>query len=160
MRRVSKDRGFLISMIFNMLFRAEWVLIAIILFVVHHFFEKVPLWLGFAALVIWVGYSLIITLVFSLANRMGNAPEVIKENKNPYSGTNNTVTYAGNKSNDDQMCPCCKRYKLNEIGKYEVCPVCNWEDDPVARQDPDYVGGANHLSLNEARAQYKMQNEE
>jgi anaerobic ribonucleoside-triphosphate reductase len=41
-----------------------------------------------------------------------------------------------------------------EVGSYEICPVCNWEDDPVQEEDPSYGGGANVMSLNEARKAY------
>ncbi|ARP50579.1 hypothetical protein B6259_06620 [Ruminococcaceae bacterium CPB6] len=32
-----------------------------------------------------------------------------------------------------------------------VCPVCGWEDDGVQLDEPDLEGGANEMSLNEAR---------
>ncbi|HDR2842196.1 TPA: hypothetical protein QCK30_000632 [Enterobacter sichuanensis] len=32
-----------------------------------------------------------------------------------------------------------------------MCLVCNWEDDPVQAEVHDYRGGANVMSLNEAR---------
>lgn len=47
-------------------------------------------------------------------------------------------------------CPVCKRHYFDEIGGYEICPVCGWEDDPLQRREPDFEGGANELSLNEA----------
>jgi hypothetical protein len=34
--------------------------------------------------------------------------------------------------------------------------VCYWEDDKVQFNDPDYKGGANRVSLNEARANYLL----
>lgn len=40
---------------------------------------------------------------------------------------------------------------LSEVGAYEICEICGWEDDPVQSADPNYVGGANKQSLNEAR---------
>ncbi len=51
-------------------------------------------------------------------------------------------------------CPVCGQFKLNEIGQYEICPICGWEDDPVQRKDPDFRGGANKMSLNEARVEF------
>ncbi len=53
-------------------------------------------------------------------------------------------------------CPCCKHLTLLEpaLGTYEVCPVCFWEDDLVQFESPDLAGGANRVSLNEARANY------
>ena len=48
-------------------------------------------------------------------------------------------------------CPCCGSPTLSQRGAYELCDVCNWEDDPVQSADPEYAGGANRQSLNEAR---------
>lgn len=54
-------------------------------------------------------------------------------------------------------CPCCefKTFDQNSRGNYEVCPVCFWEDDPSQEADPNYEGGANGVSLNQARANYR-----
>ena len=48
-------------------------------------------------------------------------------------------------------CPACGAQVEGEAGDYEICPMCNWEDDPVQRNDPSFAGGANALSLDEAR---------
>ncbi|WP_083965581.1 CPCC family cysteine-rich protein [Dokdonella koreensis] len=55
-------------------------------------------------------------------------------------------------------CPCCGERRLTAVGAYEVCPVCDWEDDPAQSQDPDLAGGANAPSLNQARAQWAEKN--
>ena len=55
---------------------------------------------------------------------------------------------------EDRLCPCCGRHYFEEKDAYEICPVCGWEDDPVQRRDPDFAGGANACSLNEARREY------
>ena len=54
-------------------------------------------------------------------------------------------------------CPCCGYYTLSEKagGSFEICPVCFWEDDRVQLQNPDLAGGANGVSLNEAREQFR-----
>jgi hypothetical protein len=53
-------------------------------------------------------------------------------------------------------CPCCGHLTLEfDPGDYEICPVCYWEDDPVQSNDPDFKPGANKVSLNEARANYR-----
>ena len=52
-------------------------------------------------------------------------------------------------------CPVCKKHYFDEIGAYEICPVCGWEDDPLQRREPDFAGGANKLSLNEAIEAYR-----
>ena len=40
-------------------------------------------------------------------------------------------------------------------GSYEICPVCNREDDPVQAGDPNYEGGANPVSLTQARENFR-----
>ena len=52
-------------------------------------------------------------------------------------------------------CPVCGKHYFNEAGAYEICPVCGWEDDPLQRKEPDFKGGANSMSLNEAYAAYR-----
>jgi len=53
-------------------------------------------------------------------------------------------------------CPCCGHYTLNDgPGRFDICPVCYWEDDNIQNDDHDYAGGANDISLNEARENYK-----
>lgn len=51
-------------------------------------------------------------------------------------------------------CSCCGCYALEEDEEYEICPVCFWERDNVQESQPDYAGGANKMSLNEARENY------
>lgn len=51
-------------------------------------------------------------------------------------------------------CPCCGNKTITEPGAYEICRICKWEDDPVQSGDIDYMGGANKLSLREARLQW------
>ena len=61
------------------------------------------------------------------------------------------------RKSDKYQCPCCKHYTLD--GKpnntFQTCSVCFWEDDGVQLNDPDYEGGANHMSLNQARRNFK-----
>lgn len=60
-----------------------------------------------------------------------------------------------------KICPVCGQYEFEEPDFYEVCPICGWEDDLVQRLDPDFEGGANTESLNQARASWKAKlNEE
>lgn len=51
-------------------------------------------------------------------------------------------------------CFCCGYRTLDDDPQdpsFEICPVCFWENDPIQRDKPDYVGGANVISLNQAR---------
>jgi len=53
-------------------------------------------------------------------------------------------------------CPCCGYFTLEDgPGRFEICNVCFWQDDAIQSDDPEYTGGANDISLNEARANYK-----
>jgi hypothetical protein len=53
-------------------------------------------------------------------------------------------------------CPCCGFLTISEPppGTFEICIVCGWEDDEVQFDSPDRQGGANGVSLNEARSNY------
>ncbi|MCM1235249.1 MAG: hydrolase [Ruminococcus flavefaciens] len=53
-------------------------------------------------------------------------------------------------------CPCCGNFTLYEKppGTYEICEVCNWEDDEMQFKNPNYAGGANMLSLEDAKKEY------
>lgn len=52
-------------------------------------------------------------------------------------------------------CPCCGYVVFNEApGSYDICPICDWEDDAVQLKYPDYSGGANGPSLIEAQRNY------
>src|SRR5947199_236274 len=55
------------------------------------------------------------------------------------------------------LAPCCGYYTLDEEppGTFLICPVCFWEDDNVQFSDHDYAGGANRVSLNEARKNFR-----
>ncbi|MDO4285377.1 MAG: CPCC family cysteine-rich protein [Eubacteriales bacterium] len=63
------------------------------------------------------------------------------------------------KTNPRLLCPCCGKHRFKEEGFYEICPVCGWEDDPLQRDEPDFEGGANDESLNQARARYLAKGE-
>lgn len=55
-------------------------------------------------------------------------------------------------SSTEIKCPVCGK---TFVAEYDVCTVCNWENDPVQLWKPDQGGGANIMSLNEARAAYQ-----
>ena len=52
------------------------------------------------------------------------------------------------------QCPCSGNGCFSELGGYEICPVCLWEDDPLQSEDPNCRGGANKYSLIEARTKW------
>ncbi len=43
---------------------------------------------------------------------------------------------------------------MDSVDEYDICPVCCWEKDRTQESDPGYKGGANSVSLNEARKNY------
>ncbi|CNE46471.1 MULTISPECIES: CPCC family cysteine-rich protein [Yersinia] len=51
-------------------------------------------------------------------------------------------------------CPCCGKNTIGDLGNYEICTVCGWEDDLVQSEDPYFAGGANAPSLNEAKKEF------
>ena len=57
-------------------------------------------------------------------------------------------------------CVCCGNYTLDEEppGTYLICSICDWEDDIIQYDDPNYQGGANRLCLNSAKEKYRNSN--
>jgi hypothetical protein len=56
-----------------------------------------------------------------------------------------------------RACLCCGYKTLkSQPGDFEICKVCFWEDDVIhyIKPDPDYLGGANGVSLNDAKANF------
>ena len=56
--------------------------------------------------------------------------------------------------NEDLICPICDKFIFETYCDFDVCPVCGWENDGVQAWNHNYSGGANHLSVNEARIEY------
>jgi len=53
------------------------------------------------------------------------------------------------------QCGCCGQYTIEEEGTMESCSVCGWMQDPYQEEFQDKPGGANLMSLNEARQAYE-----
>ena len=55
-------------------------------------------------------------------------------------------------------CPCCGylTYSSPPGGLFDICPVCLWEDDNIQARNPDFYGGANMVSLNEAKRNFEI----
>ncbi len=67
----------------------------------------------------------------------------------------NKPTYWAGENTIKCKCPCCEHITLSEERKWEICDVCFWEDDLFQYNSPDYEGGANGVSLNQARKNFK-----
>lgn len=61
-------------------------------------------------------------------------------------------------SSNKYKCPCCSYFTLDHKpnNTFELCPGCFWEDDAVQLHDPSYEGGANTMSLNQAKENYSL----
>ena len=56
-----------------------------------------------------------------------------------------------------KKCPVCNNDTFDERNfDYEICKECFWEYDPIQIENPNYFGGANHLSLNEYKKLYEQ----
>lgn len=56
---------------------------------------------------------------------------------------------------ESQPCPVCGQHNFDESDDFEECPVCGWVNDGVQQADPDYPGGYNRISLNDARKKWE-----
>jgi hypothetical protein len=58
---------------------------------------------------------------------------------------------------DRFLCPCCNMPTIGEQAGFEICTICNWEDDGQDTDDADVVkGGPNgDYSLSEARTNFE-----
>jgi hypothetical protein len=52
-------------------------------------------------------------------------------------------------------CPICGKYDFAEEDDYDICTICGWENDGLQMSQHDYAGGANWLSVNQARENYR-----
>ena len=54
------------------------------------------------------------------------------------------------------QCPCCSYFTFEKEldGTFEICPVCYWEDDWSQNQNPNLTGGANEISLIQAKKNF------
>ncbi len=56
-----------------------------------------------------------------------------------------------NKETNIMFCPVCGK---TSVGEYDICCNCGWENDPIQLDNPTFSGGANKMSLEEARQAY------
>ena len=56
------------------------------------------------------------------------------------------------------QCPCCGCFTIDSDDEIvvEICEVCLWQYDEVAHRNPEKAIGANKISLNDARNNYKQ----
>lgn len=56
-------------------------------------------------------------------------------------------------STETNKCPICGQTELRE---FDICDVCGWENDLIQYNQPDYKGGANQMSVNQAKTTYQQ----
>lgn len=56
------------------------------------------------------------------------------------------------------MCPVCGQHEFPRGNSFLVCPVCDWMDDGVQEECPDWDGCANNPSLNQYRKLWAEEN--
>ena len=54
------------------------------------------------------------------------------------------------------LCCACRTLAQEPPGTFTVCPVCGWEDDAFQAKHPDFSDGANAVSLNAARRNFRL----
>ncbi len=52
-------------------------------------------------------------------------------------------------------CPVCAYLTFEVLGDWDTCPVCGWNSDPVQETMHDDPTGANGISLDEARQNFR-----
>ena len=53
-----------------------------------------------------------------------------------------------------RACKCCGNITVDNDSLFEICSVCGWESDVIQEENPDYIGGANDMSLNQYKDFY------
>ena len=54
----------------------------------------------------------------------------------------------------NKQCACCGERSLPPVSAFEICPICGWQDDDIQNEEPSLDGGANELSLDDAKKEY------
>ena len=88
-------KGFLLSFLFNLIFNAELLVLAVIAFLLHIFLDC-PIVIVYVFLGLWILWALLITAGLGVLSR-GTPPPTYQKNVNPYS--KKTSDYI--KKNDD-----------------------------------------------------------
>lgn len=90
MRRTTFSGNLILVWLLNLLLNLHWSIPAWILLALH-FLLGWPIWLFWTAIVLWILLTVFFTWFIRSANKYSNIPDPVKENKNPYSATNEDV---------------------------------------------------------------------
>jgi hypothetical protein len=64
--------------------------------------------------------------------------------------------WASRFESQDPICPVCEKHLFDEPDDFDICPICGWENDGLQRDQRDYWGGANDLSVNESKIVHSL----
>ena len=92
-------KGFLLSFLFNLLFSAELLVLAVIAFLLRMFFDF-PVTIAYVLLGLWVLIAFFVTLGLGVLSR-GTPSAPFQKNVNPYSKSTDDFLN-GLKNNDDE----------------------------------------------------------
>lgn len=91
-------KGFLLSFLFNLIFNAELLVLAVIAFLLH-IFLNFPIAIAYVLLGLWILWALLITAGLGVLSK-GTPPPPFQKNVNPYSKT--TKDFTGKSQNNDK----------------------------------------------------------
>ena len=91
-------KGFLLSFLFNLIFSAELLVLAVIAFLLH-IFLNLPMAITYVLLGLWILWALLITLGLGVLTR-NTPPPPFQKNVNPYSKT--TKDFTDNSQHNDK----------------------------------------------------------
>lgn len=57
---------------------------------------------------------------------------------------------------ENLKCPVCGKFTFEGYDDMDMCDVCGWSNDALQVEKPDYTGGANMMSLNQAEEAYRQ----
>lgn len=52
-------------------------------------------------------------------------------------------------------CPVCGMLMFEYEDSHDICEECYWEDEQLQAEDHDYIGGPNHMSLNQYKEEWE-----
>ena len=90
-------KGFLLSFLFNLIFNAELLVLAVIAFLLH-IFLNLPMAIAYVLLGLWILWALLITAGLGVLSK-GTPPPPFQKNVNPYSKT--TKDFTDNSQNNN-----------------------------------------------------------
>ena len=91
-------KGFLLSFLFNLIFNAELLVLAVIAFLLH-IFLNFPIAIAYVLLGLWIGIALLITLGLGVLTK-GTPRSPYQKNVNPYSKKTKDYTKCENEKDN------------------------------------------------------------